>query len=436
MSDLFLMTVISFVVFMSAGITGPVNSLYSESLGASYAAIGMLGTVASLTTILFSTVWGRGSDRLGRRKVFLVFGLGTMALNYGLSSIAPRFEYLYPLRIVGAIARSAYAVASLALVGDLLERRAEARGRRMGTFRGLGSLGFGLMAFLSGTIADRLSLRAPFALAAGLLCTACLISLRIKEPARQETGQARPGFAEALGLVGGFLSSLWRDAVGAAGRMFAAARLVLSGARAEASSDGAPDAGRSPRLPLAPLLVSSFLWALVTGAVYAVWANYMVHELGYTQAGMSQLWSLASTSEFPLMIVAGWLSDRLGRLPMLSLGFLVWALVFLGYVIVPGMPWIIFVQLTRGFAYSAFTATAMTYATEVRSRSQRGEVSGLYGAAGGLGAILGAALGGFQTQLMGFRAMIGTNAALIFCGAVYLAVVALRRRARVRQLAQ
>ena len=60
----------------------------------------------------------------------------------------------------------------------------------------------------------------------------------------------------------------------------------------------------------------------MTGAVYAVWANYMVSELGYSQTAMSALWSLASTSEFPLMILAGWLSDRLGRLPMLSLGFL------------------------------------------------------------------------------------------------------------------
>jgi MFS family permease len=117
---------------------------------------------------------------------------------------------------------------------------------------------------------------------------------------------------------------------------------------------------------------------------------------------------------------------------MLSLGFAAWTLVFLGYVVVPGMPWIIFVQLTRGFAYSAFTATAMTYATEVRSKEQRGEISGLYSAAGGVGSILGAALGGIQTQLMGFRPMIATNAVLICSGAAYLAVVAIRRQAALR----
>jgi MFS family permease len=95
------------------------------------------------------------------------------------------------------------------------------------------------------------------------------------------------------------------------------------------------------------------------------------------------------------------------------------------------MPWILFLQLTRGFAYSAHTATAMTYAIEVRGRTQRGWVSGLYGAVGGLGSILGAAMGGLQTQWMGFRPMIATNAALIFLGALYLAGVAVRYRRRV-----
>jgi MFS family permease len=92
------------------------------------------------------------------------------------------------------------------------------------------------------------------------------------------------------------------------------------------------------------------------------------------------------------------------------------------------MPWIVLVQLTRGFAYSAFTATAMTYATEVRARAQRGRVSGLYSSAGGIGSILGSSMGGILTQLTNFRTMIGTNAALIFAGAVYLAAVAVRRR--------
>jgi MFS family permease len=413
------MTLVSFVVFMSTGITGPVSSLYAESLGASYASIGLLGTVASLSTILFGYLWGRTSDLLGRRKALLVSGLAITALSYGLIAVVPSYAYLYPLRLLGGIARSAYATSSLALVGDLLERSDRDRGRRMGVFRGLGSLGFGLMAFLSGTIADALSLRVPFALAGAFLIVAFLLALQVREPSAP--GGVHPSVRGSLYLVGQALRSLGEDARG----WYTA--LVRGGLGAEARDI----ADSRPRLPLAPLLLASFLWALVNGAVYAVWANYMVSEIGYTSTAMSRLWAVASTSEFPLMIVAGWLSDRLGRLPTLCLGFLAWAAVFIGYVLVPGMPWILFVQLTRGFAYSAHTATAMTYATEVRGRAQRGWISGLYGAAGGIGSILGAAMGGLQTQWMGFRPMIATNAALISAGALYLGVVSVKHRRRI-----
>ena len=409
MSDLTLMTAISFIVFMSGGITGPVNSLYVEALGANYATIGLLGTVASLTTIVSSALWGRASDLAGRRKQFLVGGLFVAGLSYGLMALVPHYAYLFALRILGAAATSAYATSSLALMGDLLEDRAEARGRRMGVYRGLGSLGFGLMAFLSGTISDRLSIRAPFAMAAVFVLAACALALLVREPTPKavRTGD-RMGLWQIVREAMSRLSSLLRRG-------------------GETCAESIEDRGPS----LAPLLISSFLWALVTGAVYAVWANYMVGDLGYSQTAMSRLWSLASTSELVLMIVAGWLSDRMGRLPMLSLGFVAWALVFAGYVVVPGMPWILGVQLVRGFAYSAFTATAMTYATEIRGREHRGRVSGLYSAAGGVGAILGSAIGGLQTEWMGFRPMIATNAVLIFGGAVYLAVVAVRQgRAR------
>ena len=173
-----------------------------------------------------------------------------------------------------------------------------------------------------------------------------------------------------------------------------------------------------------PLLVSAFLWSLVTSAVYAVWANYMVEGLGYSRTTMSRLWGTASTSEFPLMILAGWMSDRLGRLPMLSLGFLAWAVVFAGYVTVPVLPWIVLIQLTRGFAYSAYTATAMTYATEVRARAERGRAAGLFGSAGGLGMILGATAGGVLAQTFGFVPMIRLAAAVVFAGALYIGACA------------
>ncbi|MGC9521794.1 MAG: MFS transporter [Anaerolineae bacterium] len=386
------LTVIAFLLFMARGMTGPLSSLYWRSLGASYLAIGLLGTVTSITAIVASYVWGRASDRLGQRRGFLLVGLGGLALCFGLLSAVSGTAVLFPLYAAVAVAQAAYDTASLALMGDWLEVEGRRRdgsgqgdrvrpsrsGRRMGIYRGLGSLGFGVTAFVSGSIADALSLRVPFALAACFFVLAFLLAVGVREPPPEPS-----------------------------------------------PATGAPSSAPSPaaearRLPLAPLLIAALLWSLVTGAVYAVWANYMVEAIGYTSAQMTRLWALASLSEFPLMIVAGWLSDRVGRLPMLAVGFLAWAGVFTGYLIVPTMPWIVVVQLLRGFAYSAHTATAMIYAAEVRSRGERGRISGLYGTAGALGSIVGSSLGGAVTEYVGFRALIGAGAGVIFAGALYL----------------
>jgi MFS family permease len=386
MKNLILMTAIGVILFMSRGIVGPINSLYAESLGANYLTIGILGAITSLTTIVFSYVWGRMSDRRGKRKLFLVGGLAVLAMISGLMAIAPTFIYLFPINVVNAAAQAAYTVVSLALMGDILEKSMEARGRRMGIYRGLGSLGFGVLAFFSGSVADRFSLRAPFGLSAGFLVVAVALALLVEETPVHSAPVA-----------------------------------------------SAPPAPEKPltTLTLPPLLVSMFLWSLVTGAVYAVWANYMVGELDFTQSQMSRLWGLASFSEFPLMILTGAISDRIGRLSMLSLGFFAWTLVFLGYVVTPFMPWIVVVQLIRGFAYSAFTAASMTYATEVRAKAQRGRISGLYSSAGSIGAILGSTMGGALAQFAGTPTMILASAALIFGGAVYLGIAAMQHRARI-----
>lgn len=414
-----LLTLIGFILFMSRGITAPVSSLYAEALGAGYVAIGMLGTVSSLTGVAANAFWGGLSDRLGRRKAIMLAGLLALTFADAMIALAPDYRYLYVWHTLSALSQAAYGTASLALMGDLLEARTQARGRRVGAYRGLASLGFGLMALNAGLLADRLSLRAPFWLAGGLTLVAAVMTLFIREP-RQ---------AGDLALLDGVSQALRQVLVGVrtAPAALVARIRALGQARRAKTGDGS-----AALLPLAPLLVSAFLWSLVMGAVYAVWANYMVSEVGYTPTTMSRLWALASLSEFPLMVLAGWLSDRTGRLAMLSMGFVAWSLVFTGYIVAPGMPWILGVQLMRGFGFSAVTVAAMAYATEVRDQAQRGRVAGLYGSAGGLGSILGGAVGGVLTQWLGFRPMLGVNAALILAGAVYMGIAALRLRARLR----
>ena len=427
-----LITAISFILFMSRGIIGPLGSVYTRSLGASYIAIGALSTVTSLMSVVFAYFWGRASDLVQRRKSFLLLGLAFLGLDALITSFVPNYLYLFPLRILDAVAQAAYGVSSLALMGDILGQQRAGRGWRMGAYRGFSSLGFGVMAFIAGYIVEATSLRVPYRISALFLFTAFILALYV-----QEESQARP--TKAIQGAGGFLREVTtttlaavRDAIARLG-----AALRHEGTGEMLADERTPEElAEAPKvtLPLTPLLVASLLWSLVFGAVYALWANYMHEEIGYSERLVSQLWSLASSLEFPMMILAGWLSDRTGRLPMLSLGFVAWAVVFMGYIVAPTMPWIILIQIVRSFAFSAFTVAAMVYATEVRGKAQRGQVSGLYNSAGSIGSILGNTIGGAITQVAGFRTMIGSMTAIILGGALYLAKAAWQHRARVRQV--
>jgi MFS family permease len=174
--------------------------------------------------------------------------------------------------------------------------------------------------------------------------------------------------------------------------------------------------------------VAVFLWSLSFNAIHAVWPNYLVGHLGYTRTEMSRLWSLAALTEVPMMVMAGWLSDRIGRLPVLSLSLICWTFVFLGWATVPVYPWILLIQFGRGFGMSTFLATAMTYVTEVTSQSRRGRASGLYSAIGSLGSMLGGTLGGALTQQLGFQTLLFTCTGLVSAGAIYLTGVYARWR--------
>lgn len=420
MKNVILITAISFIFFMAFGFTLPIQSLYAESLGANYAAIGLLMALFSLTQIFFGYVWGSLSDHLGQRKPLLAVGLAVSAVAQGLMTIAPHYKYLFPLTILSSVALAAYMTTSLALVGDLLEQRSGERGRWMGFYRGMGSLGFGLAAFVTGSMADQFSIRVPFGLGALVTIIGFLLALRIDEPVSKAEAALRDERA-----VWRLLMVSVREAAKAMGDQFTALfKRRINGKQFSESEQ------ESERLPLAPLLVSAFLWSLAYGAVSSVWSNYLASELGYTKEYVGRLWSIAALIEAPFMVLVGWISDRVGRLPMLGVGFLSWTLVFAGYAFTPMPPWIVVTQLVRGFAYAAFTAAAMTYAVEVRSRSQRGQASGLYNSSSGLGSILGSSLGGVQAQYTSSRAMITTNGVLMLAGGVYVAMVAVRQRTR------
>ena len=98
---------------------------------------GILGSLYSLLQFVASPVWGRLSDRYGRRPVLLVTTLGT-ALSYIVWIFAGGFWVLILSRLLGGIMAGNIAVAT-ASIADLTESRNRSRGMALiGVAFGLG----------------------------------------------------------------------------------------------------------------------------------------------------------------------------------------------------------------------------------------------------------------------------------------------------------
>ena len=136
-SPLVIIFVTVFIDLLGFGIIIPLLPFYAESFGASAFTIGLLGTSFSLMQFLFSPVWGRWSDRIGRKPIILVGLLGS-CLSYLALALSTSLTLLFVARIVGGIAGANIPTAQ-AYIADVTTPENRARGMGMvGAAFGLG----------------------------------------------------------------------------------------------------------------------------------------------------------------------------------------------------------------------------------------------------------------------------------------------------------
>jgi DHA1 family multidrug resistance protein-like MFS transporter len=142
------------------GITQPVLPFYVERLalggGASRQAvamhIGLITSVFALGQLLFAPVWGRLSDRTGRRPLLLI-GIAGYAVSQVLFGLATSLWMLYAARILGGILSSSALPIAAAYVADMTTE--QDRGRGMAALGTATSLGFVVGPGLGGMLARR-----------------------------------------------------------------------------------------------------------------------------------------------------------------------------------------------------------------------------------------------------------------------------------------
>ncbi len=101
-SPLIIIAITVFIDLLGFGIVIPVLPFYAEKYGATGLTVGLLMSSYSLMQLIFSPVWGRLSDKIGRRPIILMSLLGS-AISYFIFGMADSLAVLFISRLFAGI---------------------------------------------------------------------------------------------------------------------------------------------------------------------------------------------------------------------------------------------------------------------------------------------------------------------------------------------
>lgn len=155
------------------GIIIPNLAYYAKEIGATTTEIAILMSIYSGMQLLFAPIWGRLSDKHGRKPAILLGLLGNAAALIGFG-LATDYAWLFIARSAAGIASAAVLPSVMAYVADVTT--SEERGRGMGLMGAAMGLGFILGPAIGGIMGSH---DMPFFVAGGLSLLTFLFALAL-----------------------------------------------------------------------------------------------------------------------------------------------------------------------------------------------------------------------------------------------------------------
>ena len=383
MSPLAIIFVTVFIDLIGFGIIIPLLPFYAESYGASALAVGLLGSVYSLMQFVFSPIWGRWSDRIGRRPIILM-GLVGSAVSYLVLAQAGSLALIFVARVIGGIAGANIPTAQ-AYIADITTPENRAKG--MGLVGVAFGLGFVFGPAIGGGL-SRFGPEAPMYFAAAL-CIGNVTAAWFFLPESRKSGgaTARIGRLEALG------------------RAVARPQLVL-------------------------LLSLYFIIMAAFSGFEATFALFSERRFGFTAATIGYLFAfigvvLAIVQGLLVGRVVGWLGEH--RVVPIAV-----AIIALGLALVPmagSIPMLLvaLATLAIGMGFNGPSLTSMV--SRLSDPDDQGGTLGVAQSLASLGRIVGPAWGGFLFDRYGIAVPYVSSAAIMMV-AFAVALVGLSRHAQ------
>ncbi len=383
MSPLSVIFLTVFIDLLGFGIIIPLLPFYAESFGANAFVIGLLGSSFSLMQFLFSPVWGRLSDRVGRRPIILL-GLAGSCVSYLMLALADSLVLVFVGRILGGIAGANIPTAQ-AYIADVTTPENRAKG--MGMVGAAFGMGF-IFGPAIGGILSHLGTAAPMWFASAL-CGGNLVAAWMLLPESRSMATARPTLSRMAALR----------------RAFADRRLIL-------------------------LLLLYFIVTMAFSGFEATFALFSERRFGFTVATIGYLFAfIGLTLAIVQGVLVGRVVKRVGEPRLIPVAV---ATIGVGIGLVPfawSMPMLLLASgtLAVGMGFNGPSLSAMV--SKLTSPEDQGGMLGLASSLASLGRVVGPAGGGYLFDAVGMTATYLVAAAIMFL-AVTVAVASLRSPAR------
>ncbi|HKK27235.1 MAG TPA: MFS transporter [Gemmatimonadota bacterium] len=337
--------------------------------------VGLLIAAFGLVNTAAQPLAGTLSDRTGRRKAFIVWGLVIMGAATLAFIPATRYRDLLLIRALQGIGFACTIPASMAIMTAVTERAT--RGGSMGVFTTFRMIGFAIGPLLGGLVLVHLGFEAAFLVGAGFLAAGIVaVQLWVEDPPREED--------EAAGRTTAFFDR----------SLLTPGLLSLGGA--------------------------TFVMA-ATIAMMSTLENEFNARLAQTALGFGVAFSALTVSRLLFQVPLGSLSDRIGRKPVIIAGLVLLMPTTALLGLVGSTLQLTAVRLAQGVASAGVAAPAFALAGDVSVAGGEGRQLSILTMGFGLGIAVGPLLAGFLA-VVSFEApfLIGGGLALVAAWIVYL----------------
>ncbi len=381
------------------GIVLPILPQYAQRFGATATVTGLLVASYSLAQLVFSPIWGRLSDRIGRKPVLVISLFGT-AIGSLFTGLAGAIPLLFLGRIIDGASGGSVSVAQAA-VSDVAAPADRAR------LMGLLGAAFGL-GFVAGPAIAAIGAlwgpHVPFFIAAAIAFVNALLAIRrLPETSPAALGH---GAASPIGDVAEREAELER-----AGTLDG----PQPGSPLEAGADrsGGGKVSAVDRHAIVRLITVSFVGMIAFSGFEATFSLLTEQRFGLKLSGTGAVFTAVGLALVVVQVsIIGRVNDRLGESGTLRIGLACNA-AGLALLAVDGgwaalVPALALLVLGQGL----ITPT-LSSAVAGRAGGERGTWLGWQQSAGGLARVLGPILAGVLFQHIGFGAPYAVGAVLV-----------------------